>query len=414
MKRATVILVGAMCMSFLFACQKNKPLQPSEISETQINADKSITMATEYACYGQDAPKINVTITNHSDTDTCAYGVDYLIQKQEDGEWKDVPFREEMAWIEIACLVLPGQTSSQTILLSDLDYAWTAGSYRVVKHIQDRYYAAAFEIGTSKITADTPFGFAALETLDKAYTAEDAAGDGVVVFGLNGSENAASVVSFLDNVLSGTAAMLRVGRVSVEGDLLLTDVIYNADGMDGFLCRTDSTRDAFSGEPGIVEMRYSYLITDGDTIYLSDYAQWNDATVDDSSALLFTGDDETSPVWVSLVEEMTQGRKGAGAIGYKVFSPDGTWWACLTDLPLEFGYSNSEFGAMQDITIEDVQPTKINCVNWVSDTVFVLSCSTERQEISFFAVFDVSKRAITFTGYGSAYTNEKGVIRIAP
>ncbi len=412
MKKSTIILIGAICLGMLSGCGKGKALQPSEIPETKINADENITMATEYACYGQDAPQINLYVTNNTDEEYSC-GLEYLLQKQEDGVWKNVPFRADMAWIEIAYVVTPNQTSSQIILLSDLDYVWTAGNYRIVKRMRDAYYAAAFEIGVSKITASTPFGFAALEKLPKAYSAVDAAVDGAAVFQLGGSKNAASVTAFLNNVLSGTPAMLRVGRVTVEGDLVLTDVLYNADGMDGFLCRTDNTRDAFAVEAGIFETHYSYLTTDGVNVCLSNYAKWNGENSADTSVLLFAEDDEASADWITLVHTMTENREGAGAITYKIFSPDGTWWACLTDLPLEFGYSNSESGAMQDVAAGGAQPTRIHGIDWVSDAAFVLSCSTEQPDIRFFAAFDVQKRMFTFTGYGSAYTTEGGVVRIA-
>lgn len=99
---------------------------------TQGEADlKDITMKTEKNTYNLGTKEIKVYITNNSKKEVY-YGLQYEIERLENNKWVRVPFKEQVAFIEIAYIIEPGKIGEQVIALDNLEQL-TFGKYRVVK-----------------------------------------------------------------------------------------------------------------------------------------------------------------------------------------------------------------------------------------------------------------------------------------
>lgn len=99
---------------------------------TQGEADlKDITMKTEKSTYKLGTKEIKVYITNNSKKEVY-YGLQYEIERLENNNWVRVPFKEQVAFIEIAYIIEPGKIGEQVIALDNLEQL-TFGKYRVVK-----------------------------------------------------------------------------------------------------------------------------------------------------------------------------------------------------------------------------------------------------------------------------------------
>jgi hypothetical protein len=90
--------------------------------------------------------------------------------------------------------------------------------------------------------------------LPSDYTSEQAVKDNCFVIGLNKTEGEEVLNSFIQNTYNGIAGYLRRVNYTVEGNPIITDVIY--DGNKYFIFE-DKTRDAFGG--------------DGDKLYKKEY-----------------------------------------------------------------------------------------------------------------------------------------------
>ena len=83
-----------------------------------------------------------------------------------------------------------------------------------------------------------------LEELEENYTIEKAIKDRCFIIGINELYNKVVLDTFIENVNNKIEDELRIINFTVEGDLIITDVIYNKD--DSIIIYTDNTRDKFA------------------------------------------------------------------------------------------------------------------------------------------------------------------------
>lgn len=76
---------------------------------------------------------------NHGQT-SVTFGVDYALEKYDDGMWRKVPL--DLAFIEIAIQLAPGETYDNDFSVEDLAH----GEYRLVKTIQAPDYGESFTL----------------------------------------------------------------------------------------------------------------------------------------------------------------------------------------------------------------------------------------------------------------------------
>lgn len=328
-----------------------------------------LVMEMEHVCYDESISRCTYFVRNGTDG-TVEFGEDYSLQRQSGGRWESLRFQDGHAFTAIGYCLAPGGTMALTCWPGMFQERLENGVYRLVKQVGEDTLYAEFEIGESPYTAETPYGFGPLEDLPEEYGAGTAS-DADVVFTLNDMENDGTAEEFLYKVSLGVPCQLRTVQDYGEGAAMVIDTIYENG---HFLWRL------WNGGAVQAEQRFSYLVTDGADLYLSNGADWENTVGHDSEKAFLLP--EGSAAWlVPAVEEMTADRLEGNAARYRVWSADGVWSACLTETPTEFGVSwqregEGSRGGMYGLQNWDGLETAILDLAWQEDGTLSLTCGT--------------------------------------
>ena len=324
----------------------------------------------EHPVYDLSLTRYTYFVRNN-DTEAAEFGADYALQRREGDTWKDLTFRENAAFNAIGYGLEPGGTMALTCEFSLFEEAPEVGIYRLVKTVGGQTLYAEFELGDSPYTAETPYGFTPLEDLPEIYDADTAA-EADVVYTNDGVQNGAAVEEFIYKVRLNVPCQLRTVQDYGENSAMLIDTIYENG---HFLWRMRQGDD-------VAEQRFSYIVTDGTDLYLSNGADWETAERYAGKELAWLVPMETAgPELVSAVEKMTEERLAANTARYRVWSADGQWDAFLTENPTEFFASYHDKrgggrGSMYDLQNWDGLETAIWGLDWQEDGKLLLVCET--------------------------------------
>ena len=351
----------------------------------------TVILSTQFPVYDKDIDRIQVILENAGDTN-LNYGAEWKVEVQIAGEWKQVPFVENYAFIQPLYTLMPGGTYSFFVSMDMLDYNLKDGTYRVVKEISDGIYTAEFQIGDSPVSTDSPFGYVPLEELSEDYSVENAAADGVVLIHPDGTVvNTERLESFLEDYVCGMAAQVRFAAYTLgdEDELFLQDVLVEkVFGRQQIRYTHDSSR-LLTYNPLTYTRYFRYLTMDDNSrIWLSNTPAKDNS---DYTELLFEGgdlyDDDTLLAY-ALREYTASLPSGTGA-----WSPDGLRYVeASRDDVLQF-YVNirhadgGEMGYTADLL--SVKPAvKIIEVVWQDDTVVMLVCSNQMDGVQYYGGSD--------------------------
>ena len=365
-----------LCVLLLAGCgagTAEEPAPGAEDTEKTVNGetgvpepDAGLVLEMEHGCYDASLDWYTYFVRNNTD-EAVFFGADYRLQRQTDGGWKDLTIGVPGAFTAVGYELQPGGAMALTCSYNTM-LKWS-GTYRLVKEVGGETLYAEFEIGDSPYTAKTPYGFGPLEDLPDDYSAGTAA-DTDVVFTLDGVENGALAEAFLGKVALGVPCQLRTVQDYGEGAVMVIDVLYEND---HFLWR-------MLQNGAVTEQRFSYLVTDGVDVYLSNGADWENTTGrgSEKAFLLPAG---TAAGLVSAVEDMTASRLLGNSARYRVWSAGGEWDAFLTETPTEFGVGwqkpgEGSGGSMHDIQNWDGLETAIQNLDWQEDGRLRLTCGT--------------------------------------
>ena len=306
-----------------------------------------ITMECEWTEYDLDAEKIVFLVHNNTDM-TIETGVSFSMEVCTDGSWSGIPMIENAAWPAVGINIEPGTTRAFSGVFSVYDHDFHPGLYRVCKKMNGEVYTAVFFMAENSGKM--------LEPLEEWESTENCLmiQDDVI------TQNAESAVQFLEKVKLEMDCQLRRVEYASDDVVSVIDVIHE-DGR--FLVRR-----LRSG--AVTENFYSYIVTDGEDLYLSNCADWG-LSYPDVPLLLLPG---AAPDWIGQVEEMTAARLENNTTRCRLWSPDGEMYGILTDVPTEFGISG-DGGAMEDLQDRDGLETAIESMAWEGDTL-LLTCST--------------------------------------
>ena len=132
----------------------------------------------------------------------------------------------------------------------------------------------------------------------------------------------------------------------------------------------------------VAEQRFSYIVTDGTDLYLSNGADWETAERYAGKELAWLVPMETAgAAEIEAVEKLTADRIEANVTRYRVWSADGVWDAALTDVPTEFSVSwqkpgEGSGGRTYDLNHWDGLETAIWGLEWQEDGKLLLVCET--------------------------------------
>lgn len=290
-------------------------------------------------------------------------GADYDIQYLENSQWRAPPRWDGAAWESVAYRLLPGETRAFTCFFGGDEGERERGSYRLVKEVDGRTLYAEFRIGDSLYTADTPYGFAPLEDLPADY----GPGELDAVLTRDGLGNPEALEDFLFKAGAGVPCQLRTVR---ESGGAVTDVIFE----NGHFLRRVRSGDT------VTERRFSFLVTDGADLYLSNGADWEagEQYKDERERLIPRGATEEM---IASVERDMASRLERESCRYRVWSVDGAWSATLTDQPTEFLMERyfsggGSAGESHDLLDWDGTETDILGIAWEEDGTLLLNCET--------------------------------------
>jgi len=362
------------------------PLLPSPHGDVPVS--DTVTMSTQFPVYDKDIDRIQVIIENGGDTN-LNYGVEWAMEVLQGGSWKQIPFAEGYAWIQPLISLMPGGTYSYYVNTDMLDYTMKDGQYRVVKEMSDQVYTAEFLIGESAVSLGSPYGYEPIEDLPKVYTMEDAIADGVVLMHPDGTfENSDRIETFLQDYIRGVDTQIRFAHYEPanEDELTVTDVLSERlFGNTRIRYTFDSTR--VIGYNPLTYTHYLRYITVDDfgRFWLSnapetsEHSRYSELLYEMSEFLSNHSD------WADTVREYTQSTySGIGA-----WSPDGLRYVeASRDDVLHFyvnirGEEGGEYGYTASLLGEKA-PVRITEVVWKNNTVVMLVCSTQHENMQYY------------------------------
>ena len=398
MKKMFALALTLLCLAGCSAKKEEtvaagEPTLPEHEYETEVGQEEGTPiylLTPEWNEYDPSVESVWFTIQNCSG-EIMETGTEYQLETQgENGNWKQVPFKENVGWNSILMVVQNGGTLAQACDLSMFEYDFSGGgTYRIVKQIGDQACAGMFElVEDAKISAETPYGYALLENLPREYSAVQRSGDGLdgidleagVIFDGQGAYGVERVETFLKKTVLGIPNQLRTVQDYGEGAVMVIDVIYEND---HFLWRMwqDGT---------VVEKRFSYIVTDGFSLYLSNAADWAGTQEYNSDKVFLVPDGQCQELIPRLEQEM-EDRLAWNVTRYQVWSEDGFWSAGLSDpefgTPTEFFVNWQEpgkggWGKYCDLQDWDGLETEIRGLEWQENGALKLTCVTQTGEKS--------------------------------
>ena len=366
-KLISILLLFAM----LTACGAQKQTLPESTYTGE--EECACTMTTEWEEYDPSVGGVWYILKNEGDRNVGT-GEAYLLEALgENGTWYQLPLVKDAAWIAIGYGIPAGGSIALACSFSMFDYDFSGGgTYRIVKEVEGQTCTAEFRLKAgAAISADAPYGFAPLEDLPEAYGADTAA-DTDVVYTNDGVKNRGAIETFLYKVALGIPCQLRTVQDYGEGAVMVIDAIYKNG---HFLWRMRQGDD-------VAEERFSYIVTDGTDLYLSNGADWETAERYAGKELAWLVPMETAgSELVSAVEKLTEDRLTTNRARYRVWSADGEWDAFLTDVPTEFGVGwqkpgEGSGGQIYDLNRWDGLETAIWGLEWQADGQLLLVCET--------------------------------------
>lgn len=369
MKRLWICLLALLVLA---GCGGN----PTDVGVTlvvpQSAGSYSLNMETEWMEYDPSVDSIWCILSYEGEGEPLEFGAEYRLEVQTDSGWEKVPWKNE-AWEDILYTLPAGESWAFPCVLSLFDYDFTEGTYRVVKDLEvlpgeaePLPCWAEFTLRKgAAVSAEAPYGFGPMEEVPEYGDPAELAASGAVVFTEAGTENADAAETFLDKVSLGIPCQLRTLQSYYESWPMLIDVIYENG---SFLWRMRT-----GGE--ITEKRFSYIVTDGADVYLSNGADWTATEAYDSDRAFLVPSGSGSGL-LSVAQELMGGQTTGNTAWYRVWTQDGGESAFLTQTPTEFGVEGSDSGSLYDLGDWYDSAPSITGLAWQADGTLRLTCET--------------------------------------
>ena len=369
MRRIWICLLALLVLA---GCgeQETDAGEPPAEQETS-SGSFSLELDTEWDVYDPSAEEIWCILSYEGEGDPLEFGAEYRLEVQTDSGWEQVPFVEGTGWDSVLYTLHVGESWAFPCVLSLFDYSFTDGTYRVVKEIGDQTLTAEFTLTEgAAISAETPYGFGPMEDLPEDWDTAEATASGAVVFTEAGMENSDAAATFLEKVSLGIPSQLRTLQNYYESWPMLIDVIYEND---SFRWRMRT-----GGE--LTEKRFSYIVTDGTDVYLSNGADWDSTERYDSDKAFLLPSGSGGDL-VPAAQELMADQTAGSTVRYRIWSADGVWDASLTETPTEFGVGwqrpgEGSSGSLYDLGDWYDEAPAITDIAWQADGTLCLTCET--------------------------------------
>ena len=371
MRRIWICLLALLVLA---GCgeQETDAGEPPAEQETS-SGSFSLELDTEWDVYDPSAEEIWCILSYEGEGDPLEFGAEYRLEVQTDSGWEQVPFVEGTGWDSVLYTLHVGESWAFPCVLSLFDYDFTEGTYRVVKDLEvlpgeaePLPCWAEFTLRKgAAVSAEAPYGFGPMEEVPEYGDPAELSAGGAVVFTEAGTENADAAEIFLEKVSLGIPCQLRTLQSYYESWPMLIDVIYENG---SFLWRMRT-----GGE--ITEKRFSYIVTDGADVYLSNGADWTATEAYDSDRAFLVPSGSGSGL-LSVAQELMGGQTTGNTAWYRVWTQDGGKSAFLTRTPTEFGVEGSDSGSLYDLGDWYDSAPSITGLAWQADGTLRLTCET--------------------------------------
>lgn len=360
------------------------------------------TLTAERDAYDPSVETVWCVLSYEGEGEPLEYGTSYWLDvREEDGTWTQVPLAENTGWDAVLYTLPSGEKQAFPCSLSMFDYDFSGGgTFRVVKTVGDQPLTAEFTLTEgAAISAETPYGFGPMEDLPENWDTAEAAASGAVVFTEAGMENADAAETFLQKVSLGIPSQLRTLQNYYESWPMLIDVIYEND---SFRWRMRT-----GGE--LTEKRFSYIVTDGTDVYLSNGADWDSTERYDSDKAFLLPSGSGGDL-VPRAQELMADQTAGNITRYRLWSPSGEWCVRRSEgddpLDLSLVYSKPGYGSgSQGLDLGELRAgiTGIRNMVWQADDTLHLTCETLGEGIQIF-VYDPETEELTpeLCGYPKA------------
>ena len=401
MKKRIALALALLLAAGLVSCKEK--LTPSSYQPQDFSGEGTVLLTIQYEYYDKSVENYTYYVTNNGE-ETVTFRPEYEVEWNRDGIWYSLPHTEQyQAGSEEngPIAVEPGETVSNSFSFWSYDFTPVEGEYRMILRIGEEIHAAIFHIGEKETEVDNPYHYQELEDLPEELDLTsfdcdlmvDSAG-GII----GGSED--RVEDFLRKVSSETPSVLRLVSAAEDGGITVMDVIYE---QDHFLLRRDESR-MTEGVSGVSERRYAYLVTDGEGIFLSDFAslEYQNSRQryleGESTAIL---SDTGSDKWMTLtgiVEDVTVRRLETDATMARCYSEDGAYWVNLTADPMDYTVTSASYGmsrTLKNLLPQELEGLELSCVRWISREQVELICHSRTEEtLEWTAVFDITAEGL--------------------
>ena len=360
------------------------------------------TLTAERDAYDPSVETVWCVLSYEGEGEPLEYGASYWLDvREEDGTWTQVPLAENTGWDAVLYTLPSGEKQAFPCSLSMFDYDFSGGgTFRVVKEIGDQTLTAEFTLTDgAAISAETPYGFGPMADLPEDWDTAEAAAIGAVVFTEAGVENSDAAETFLQKVSLGIPSQLRTLQNYYESWPMLIDVIYEND---SFRWRMRT-----GGE--LTEKRFSYIVTDGTDVYLSNGADWDSTERYDSDKAFLLPSGSGGDL-VPRAQELMADQTAGNITRYRLWSPSGEWCVRRSEgddpLDLSLVYSKPGYGSgSQGLDLGELRAgiTGIRNMVWQADDTLHLTCETLGEGIQIF-VYDPETEELTpeLCGYPKA------------
>lgn len=401
MKKRLALALALLLAVGLVSCKEK--LTPSEYQPSDFSDEETVQLTIEYDYYDESVESYTYYVTNNGE-EAVSFRPEYEIEWNRDGIWYTLPHtdgyragNEENGPIEVN----PGETVNNSFSFWSYDFTPAEGEYRLILQVGEEIHAAVFHIGEKETEVDNPYHYDDLEKLpadlDLASFDCDLVTDssGAII---GGSED--RVEAFLRKVSTDTPSVLRLAATAQDGGITVMDVIYE---QEHFLLRWDTSR-MTDGTQGVSERRFAYLVTDGEQIFLSDFAklEYQDSAQRYLEGTTFailsnTGSDKWNTM-TGIVSDITIRRMGNDATMARYYSNDGTYWVNLTADPMDYTVTSSSYGmsrTLKGILPQDMEGLELTCARWLNEKQVELIChSREDETLEWTGIFDISQESL--------------------
>lgn len=329
-----------------------------------------LTLELEHQVYDPALEHYTYMVTNGTE-DTVCLGEAYTLQKEEGDQWTDLTPSDGAAFTAQAYILEPGDSLAMTCSFDRFREEPTTGNYRLVKEAQVEtgdedalvLLQAEFSLGKSSYTEDAPYGIPPLEALPEVYPIAEAKRDGCMTISDCGIYGKKELMAFLQKVSMNIPCQLRTVQEFNEGTPVVTDLRFE-DGK--FLYRIRSGGN-------ISDHYFSYLVTDGKSVCLSNGRDW-DASEKFQSELVYLLPEGTDGLdqEADLVEEMTNTRLETHGPSYTSWSADGLYSASVTETVGKLLMTSPERQEAFTITDQKGNAAAIRSMSWDPDDLLII------------------------------------------